>query len=80
MLKDQDIGVTMVHIESGYGKQDKKAVMCIISNRKLYNVREAVMSIDENAFLTIQQVTEVHGRGFTLDRVSYENYAITKED
>ena len=79
MLKDQDIGVTMVHIESGYGKQDKKAVMCIISNRKLYSVREAVMSIDENAFLTIQQVTEVHGRGFTLDRVSYENYANQKE-
>ena len=79
MLKDQDIGVTMVHIESGYGKQDKKAVMCIISNRKLYAVKEAVQSIDENAFLTIQQVTEVHGRGFTLDRVSYENYANQKE-
>jgi len=79
MLKDQDIGVTMVHIESGYGKENKKAVMCIISNRKLYAVKEAVQSIDENAFLTIQQVTEVHGRGFTLDRVSYENYANQKE-
>ena len=53
--------------------------MCIISNRKLYAVKEAVQSIDENAFLTIQQVTEVHGRGFTLDRVSYENYANQKE-
>ena len=40
MLKDQDIGVTMVHIESGYGKQDKKAVMCIIPTRKLYSAKE----------------------------------------
>lgn len=79
MLKDQDIGVTMVHIESGYGKQDKKAVMCIISNRKLFAVREKVQEIDEHAFITIQEVNEVHGRGFTLDRISYENYANQKE-
>ncbi len=79
MLKSQDIGVTMVHIESGYGKQDKKAVMCILPNRKVFSAREKVMEIDEHAFITIQQVNEVHGRGFTLDRVSYENYIIEKE-
>ena len=80
MLKDQDIGVTMVHIESGYGKQDKKAVMCIIPTRKLYSAKEKVQQIDEHAFITVQQVNEVHGRGFTLDRISYETYIIEKEE
>ncbi|MGN1267847.1 MAG: YitT family protein [Dorea sp.] len=79
MLKDQNIGVTMVHIESGYGKQDKKAVMCILSNRKLFSAREKVHEIDEHAFITIQQVSEVHGQGFTLERISYENYVNAKE-
>lgn len=80
MLKNQDIGVTMVHIESGYGREDKKAVMCIIPNRKLYAAKEKVQEIDEKAFITVQQVNEVHGRGFTLDRISYENYIIEKEE
>ena len=80
MLKDQDIGVTIVHIESGYGKQDKKAVMCIIPTRKLYSAKEKVQQIDEHAFITVQQVNEVHGRGFTLDRISYETYIIEKEE
>ena len=79
MLKDQDFGVTMVHIESGYGKQDKKAVMCIIPTRKLYSAKEKVQQIDEHAFITVQQVNEVHGRGFTLDRISYETYIFEKE-
>ncbi len=79
MLKAQDIGVTMVHIESVYGRQEKKAVMCILPNRKVFSAKEKVMEIDEHAFITFQQVTEVHGRGFTLDRVSYETYINDKE-
>ena len=70
VLKDIDAGVTMVHIETG--GREQKGVLCVIQNRKLYSVREIVQSIDPKAFITITQINEVSGRGFTMERVYNE--------
>ena len=72
MLKELDAGVTMVHVETGYGQENQKGVLCIIPNRKLYSVKELVQSIDPKAFITITQLNEVRGRGFSMERVGYE--------
>ena len=72
VLKDIDAGVTKVHIETGYGGREQKGVLCVIQNRKLYSVREIVQSIDPKAFITITQINEVSGRGFTMERVYNE--------
>ena len=72
MLKELDAGVTMVHVETGYGQENQKGVLCIIPNRKLYSVKELVQSIDPKAFITITQINEVCGRGFSMERVGYE--------
>lgn len=81
MLKEQDVGVTMVHVETGFGKENQKAVLCIIHNRKLYATNEMIHTIDEKAFITISQINEVKGRGFTLERENYsEVEKIKKED
>ena len=69
MLKELDAGVTMVHIETGYGQENRKGVLCVIPNRKLYSVKELVQAIDPKAFITITQINEVRGRGFTMERV-----------
>lgn len=71
MLKELDAGVTMVHIETGYGQEEQKGVLCVIPNRKLYSVKELVQSIDPKAFITITRINEVRGRGFTMERVGY---------
>ena len=68
MLKELDAGVTMVHIETGYGQENRKGVLCVIPNRKLYSVKELVQAIDPKAFITITQINEVRGRGFTMER------------
>lgn len=72
MLKELDAGVTMVHIETGYGQENRKGVLCVIPNRKLYSVKELVQAIDPKAFITITQINEVRGRGFTMERVGFE--------
>ena len=69
VLKDVDAGVTMFYIETGYDAKEQKGVMCVLQNRKLFAVRELVQSIDPKAFITVSQINEVSGRGFTLDRV-----------
>lgn len=69
MLKELDAGVTMLHVETGYDKRHQKGVLCVVPNRKLYLVNEMVQAIDPGAFITITQINEVRGRGFTIDRI-----------
>lgn len=63
-----DLGATMYHIETGYLQKDEMAVCCVISSRKLHTVTEMVQEVDKKAFLSVTQINEVRGRGFTLDR------------
>lgn len=68
IMKDIDAGATMVNIETGLGRKQQQGVLCVIPNRKLYTANEAIREIDPNAFVTITQIKEVRGRGFTLSR------------
>lgn len=68
ILKDMDVGATMVHIETGLAQEHQKGVLCVIPNRKLYAVNEMIQKIDDKAFTTISQIKEVKGRGFSIDR------------
>ncbi len=68
VLKEMDAGVTLVHIETGYGAKQQKGVLCVIPNRKLYSINQVVQMIDPQAFITITQINEVRGRGFTIER------------
>ncbi len=68
VLTEIDAGVTMVHIETGYGAKQQKGVLCVIPNRKLYSINQMVQMIDPQAFITITQINEVRGRGFTIER------------
>lgn len=68
VLKEMDAGVTMVHIETGYGAKQQKGVLCVIPNRKLYSINQLVQMIDPKAFITITQINEVRGRGFSIER------------
>lgn len=72
LLKIANVGVTMVMIESGYESKPKKGVLCVISNRKVYSINEKIHDIDPQAFVTISQINEVRGRGFSMDRVTYD--------
>lgn len=68
LLHNLDNGVTMVNIETGMNEQSQKAVLAVLSNRKVSRVKQAVLDIDKQAFITISQITEVDGRGFSFDR------------
>lgn len=63
-----DRGTTLLNMEGGHSRHQSMAVLSIISSRELPKVNEIVMEIDENAFMIINQVGEVRGRGFTLTK------------
>ena len=68
LLDQLKAGVTMFMVETGRLKESQKSIMCVIPQRKLYNATELIHSIDPLAFITVSQVKEVRGRGFTLAR------------
>lgn len=68
LLHHLDSGVTMVRIETGLNELSQNAVLTVMSNRKVNKVKQRVLEIDKQAFITVTHITEVSGRGFTLDR------------
>lgn len=68
MLKEISAGVTMVKIKTGFSEKDQEGVLCVIPRRKLYAANEIVQKLDDKAFITISEINEVRGRGFSFDR------------
>jgi len=69
LLKDLDVGVSMLLMETGFEREERKAVLCVVQQRKLHAVRESICRADADAFITISRVKEVTGRGFSTERL-----------
>lgn len=69
LLDKMNVGVTLMFIETGMMGAESKGVMCVLPQRKLYDATELVRSVDPVAFITVTQIKEVRGRGFTEERV-----------
>lgn len=63
-----DRGSTLLEIEGGYLRQEGYTVLTVLSGRELPRLNEIVMNIDPKAFLIINKVNEVRGRGFTMGK------------
>ncbi|MDO4851882.1 MAG: YitT family protein [Clostridia bacterium] len=70
LLNKLEAGVTMALIETGRLHEQRKGLICVIPQRKLYDATEMIHGVDPLAFITITKVSEVHGRGFTVARES----------
>lgn len=56
--------VTYIEAQGGYSKTQKTMVYCIVPRIELYKLKELVVSLDENAFLSIENVHEVYGKRY----------------
>ena len=68
ILSRVDRGVTILHGEGGFGRSNTEVILSVISNRELPRLQQLARSIDPKCFMIVSQVTEVWGRGFTLDK------------
>lgn len=70
ILSQLQAGASMISMQTGLTHQEQMGVMCVIPHRKLFAAKELIQSVDPLAFITITQVREVRGRGFTLERAT----------
>ncbi len=71
LLSGLKAGVTMLLIETGITEESQKGVLCVIPPRKLYDAKELIQAADPGAFITITQINEVKGQGFSIERQDY---------
>ena len=68
ILSRVDRGVTILHGQGGYKRQELEVIMSVVSNHELPKIEALARDIDPNCFVVISRVTEVWGRGFTYGK------------
>ena len=68
ILKQLDRGVTLLNAEGGYLHDKSPMIFSVISNRELFKLEKIVHGIDPASFMVVTRVSEVKGRGFSMDK------------
>ena len=68
ILMEVDRGCTLLHGAGGYRGDEVHVILSVVSNHELPKIQRVAREIDPGCFLIVSQVSEVWGRGFTLDR------------
>lgn len=68
ILSQLDRGVTILNGAGGYTHEPTAVLLSVVSNRELPKLERLVHDIDPACFLIVSRVTEVSGRGFSLDK------------
>lgn len=68
ILTEVDRSVTMLEAEGGYLHNKTQVILCVVSNRELPKVEKIIRRIDSESFLIVNRVSEVRGRGFSLNK------------
>lgn len=70
LLQQLDTGVTLLHSQTGFQERELEVIISIIPNYKLHSLKKIVTNIDQAAFITVAEINDVGGRGYTLERKS----------
>lgn len=79
LLRELHVGATMIMIENGCSCKSNKGIISVIPHRKLYDAEKMINAIDPNVFMTITQIKEVRGQGFTRAREEYADAILEKK-
>lgn len=70
ILEKINCGVTMLEIEGGYVGSKSQAILSVVYASKYPIIRDTALKWDKNAFIVASDVTNVHGKGYTVARTS----------
>ena len=70
IMKTMDRGVTYLQTQGAYSKKEGKALYCVVSQSEVTEVKRIITKYDKRAFVSILDVNEVVGEGFTYDKIN----------
>jgi uncharacterized membrane-anchored protein YitT (DUF2179 family) len=68
IINDINRGVTLLHSKSGYQGEERDVVLTVVNKREYHKFIKRIQDIDESAFIIVNRINEVRGRGFSLSR------------
>lgn len=64
---DMDRGVTVLRGFGHFTKADREVLYCVVGRNEIVRLKNIIISIDPHAFVSVTEVHDVMGEGFTLD-------------
>ena len=64
-----DRGVTLLSGRTGLMGKETELVLTVMSPRELARAKKEILKIDPKAFMVVSKVSEVSGRGFSLEKI-----------
>ncbi len=60
--------VTLIDGRGGYTRRRMNVLYCVVSYNEVFRLKNLIHEIDPDAFVTVNDVHEVFGEGFTIDK------------
>lgn len=60
-------GVTIISAHGHYSKTERPIIYCVVPRNEITRLKQIINSIDPHAFVSLLDVHDVLGEGFTLD-------------
>lgn len=70
LVKNMDVGMTFFEGEGGYLRKPSRIIMTVVHFDMVEKIKRSVYAVDPTAFVIIDTVNYVSGRGYTLDRTA----------
>lgn len=64
IITEMDRGVTALHAQGWYTKNEKNVLLIIINRKEFPNLSKKIKEIDSRAFMSVSQANNVYGEGF----------------
>ncbi|MBE6052166.1 MAG: YitT family protein [Clostridium sp.] len=65
IIKDLHRGVTTLPARGEFTDSTKRMLYCLVTTRQMIELKSKILSLDSKAFISILDVSEVKGKGFT---------------
>lgn len=78
LMKNFDMGITYVKGSGGYSGKSKEIIFCVVSRIELAQVKQTIKSIDEKAFISVENVYEVEGTRISKEKKLIDTRRILK--
>ena len=76
---DMGRGLTFIKGQGSYSRKDMNIGYCVVSRTEISKLKSLIYTIDQNAFLTITEVHDIMGEGFSFDQPKRIKFTFKKE-
>lgn len=67
IMEEMERGVTVLRGYGSFTKTEREVLYCVVGKNEIVKLKNVIISIDPHAFVSVSEVHDVLGEGFTLD-------------